>query len=115
MISIYPSLMAADQLNLEKEIHLLESHCSGFHLDVMDNHFVPNITWGASTVNAIAAISTVWVHLMIDNPMHFYEQLKLKPDSLVSFHIESEIDFFEAELIICSILSSENIAALFVN
>jgi ribulose-phosphate 3-epimerase len=95
MVKIYPSLMAADQLNLAHAVQSLNEYCAGFHLDVMDNHFVPNITWGAATVNAIATLSNVWVHLMIDNPMSFYEQLVLKPDSLVSFHIESGIDFFE--------------------
>lgn len=95
MIHIYPSLMAADQLNLEKEIQNLKSYCTGFHLDVMDNHFVPNITWGVATVNAIAQRADVWVHLMIDKPMDFYQQLILRAGTLVSFHIESEVDFFE--------------------
>src|SRR5579872_882835 len=99
-MDIFPSLMAADQLNLEKEINLLRDHCAGFHLDVMDNHFVPNITWGVATVNAIAAISKVWVHLMVDNSMSLYEKLVLAPDSLVSFHIESGIDFFDSVKII---------------
>src|SRR4030095_15228144 len=100
MITIYPSLMAADQLNLESEIRILKNYCAGFHLDVMDNHYVPTITWGAATVNAIAQIAVVWVHVMIDNPMVFYEQLVLKPDSIVSFHIESEINFFDSIKII---------------
>lgn len=95
MTHIYPSLMAADQLNLEKEIQNLKSYCAGFHLDIMDNHFVPNMTWGVATVNAIAQRADVWVHLMIDKPMDFYQQLTLRPDTLVSFHIESDIDFFE--------------------
>ena len=95
MISIYPSLMAADPLRLENEIKLLESHCAGFHLDVMDNHFVSNITWGAPTVNAIANMSkSVWVHLMVEKPDLFYDTLFLPIDALVSFHIESEVDIF---------------------
>lgn len=100
MVNIYPSLMAADQLNIEKEIDALKPYCAGFHLDVMDNHYVPNITWGVDTVNAIAQVSNVWVHLMIEKPMAFYEQLVLKAGSLVSFHIESGIDFFEVVKIV---------------
>ncbi len=100
MTHIYPSLMAADQLNLEKEIQNLKNYCAGFHLDVMDNHFVPNITWGVATINAIALIADVWVHLMIDNPIDFYQQLILRADTLVSFHIESDIDFIETIKII---------------
>jgi ribulose-phosphate 3-epimerase len=96
MVCIYPSLMAADQLNLEKEVLLLQPYCKGFHLDVMDNHFVPNMTWGAATVNALARVSNaVWVHLMVDKPMLFYEKLELPDESLVSFHIESGEDVSE--------------------
>lgn len=95
MVNIYPSLMAADQLNLEKEIQSLSPYCAGFHLDVVNNNFL-----GTATINAIAAKSNVWIHLMIDDPIAFYEQLKLKSDTLVSFHIESGIDFFEAAKIV---------------
>lgn len=98
MFNIYPSLMAADQQNLEKTIQLLEPHCQGFHLDVMDNIFVPNVTWTADEVNEIAfkIDKLVWVHLMVDNPVAFYRALLLKKGSLVSFHIESGIDIFGA-------------------
>ena len=93
MVDIYPSLMAADPLCLENEILLLEPYCAGFHLDVMDNHFVPNITWGADTVNAIAKTAKlVWLHLMIEQPELFYDTLSLPVDSIVSFHIELELD-----------------------
>ncbi|HSC25599.1 MAG TPA: ribulose-phosphate 3-epimerase [Candidatus Babeliales bacterium] len=96
MVRIYPSLMAANQLRLEDEIRQLEPYCAGFHLDVMDYHFVPNITWGAGTINAIAKISRkiIWLHLMVDDPISFYETLFLPEGSLVSFHIESNIDIF---------------------
>ena len=87
--------MAADPLCLKNEIQLLAPHCAGFHLDVMDNHFVPNITWGADTVNAIARLgSPMWVHLMVEKPDEFYATLQLSDDSIVSFHIESKVDVF---------------------
>lgn len=91
MAHIFPSLTAADQLNLQHEIQLLEAHCEGFHLDVMDHHFVPNITWGADTVNAIAHLTNriLWVHLMVEKPIDFLETLSLKEHSIVSFHIET--------------------------
>lgn len=91
MAHIFPSLTAADQLNLQRDINLLEPYCDGFHLDVMDNHFVPNITWGADTVNAIARLTnrTLWVHLMVEKPIDFLETLSLKDHSIVTFHIET--------------------------
>lgn len=96
MINIYPSLMAADQLHLEDEIQLLEHHCAGFHLDVMDNCFVQNSALAINTVNEIAKkTKLVWVHLMVEKPDIFYAKLFLPTGSLVSFHIESEIDVLE--------------------
>lgn len=91
MAYIFPSLTAADQLNLERDIKRLEPYCEGFHLDIMDNHFVPNITWGADTVNAIARITDrrLWVHLMVENPTAFLETLTLQSSSVVTFHIET--------------------------
>jgi ribulose-phosphate 3-epimerase len=96
MAHIYPSLMGADQLNLEKVIDLLQPYCAGFHLDILDNHFAPNISWGAGTVNAIAKKvgKGTWVHLMVERPEEFYETLLLPAGSLVSFHIETNIDVF---------------------
>lgn len=93
MKNIYPSLIAADILNLEKEIKNLQvsPYCAGFHIDVMDNHFVPNLTWGQMFVNAISKVTNrpTWVHLMIDNPSIFVESLDLKEKSIVTFHIET--------------------------
>jgi ribulose-phosphate 3-epimerase len=91
---IYPSLMSVAPKNLEDEIDLLQPYCAGFHLDVMDNQFVPNTALSVDTVNNIAKMVSkpVWLHLMVKNPEQFYTQFFLPDDSLVSFHIESEID-----------------------
>lgn len=92
MVKLYPSLMAANQLYLGDAIKSLEADCAGFHCDIMDNHFVPNLTFGAKTVNSIDAATALpsWIHLMVDNPLEWCKVLQLKPNSLVSFHIESE-------------------------
>jgi ribulose-phosphate 3-epimerase len=93
MINIYPSLMAVDPKYLEDEINLLEPYCAGFHLDVMDNIFVPNSALSIDVVNKIAQRGKpVWVHLMVEKPDQFYAKLFLPKESLISFHIESEID-----------------------
>jgi ribulose-phosphate 3-epimerase len=97
MINIYPSLMAIAQKDLAKEINLLQPHCAGFHLDVMDNIFVPNLLWNnPDEINEIVKMikNQVWIHLMIEKPDVFYEQLVLPAGSLVSFHIESKVDVF---------------------
>ena len=88
--------MVVDQSNLKKEIEQLEPYCAGFHIDVMDNTFVPNTTWNVEQVNALVKMIKVpWIHLMIENPKVFYEQLFLPAGSFVSFHIELDIDIFE--------------------
>lgn len=81
MKPIYPSLIAADLLNLRAIIETFNPICDGFHVDIMDNHFVPNLTWGASFANAIARASCkpAWVHLMVDNPHEWLELLEWLP------------------------------------
>ncbi len=91
MIKIFPSLMAAPQLNLERTIKLLDAYCDGFHLDVMDDHFVPNLGMSASTVNQIARMTTkqLSVHLMAEKPEELLASFQLKKNDVVSFHVES--------------------------
>ncbi len=91
MINLFPSLISGNLLCIEQSIKQLEPYCDGFHLDVMDNHFVPNLTFGADMVNAIAKSSSkkMWVHLMVDDPMNWCTTLHLSAGSIVSFHFES--------------------------
>ena len=92
MSKIYPSLIAADLMNLRAEIQNLDTECDGFHLDVMDNHFVPNLTWGPDFINQIANTTQkpLWVHLMVDDPTDWIEKFNLPSHSTIEIHIESE-------------------------
>ena len=101
-IKIYPSLIAADPLHLGSIITSLEPHCNGFHIDVMDNHFVPNLTWGPFMINALARFTkkTLFVHIMADNPLTLVEKMTLRAGDIVSFHIESIKDFYSIEKVI---------------
>jgi len=80
--------MSANFLELKEEIEKIEPYCDGFHLDIMDMHFVPNLTFGPSIINAIAKASTkeLFVHLMIEHPEKFVDYLQLPKDSVVTFH-----------------------------
>lgn len=91
MALIFPSLISADLLNLEKEILQLDPYCSGYHLDVMDYHFVQNLTWGPAFLQAIAHKTSrqLWVHLMVDNPQLWIQNLNLPVQTILSFHIET--------------------------
>lgn len=91
MHTIYPSLIAADLLYLGDTITMLDPYCDGYHIDIMDNHFVPNLTWGPSFIKAImqATDKKLWIHLMVDDPERWPARMALPPSSLVSFHFET--------------------------
>lgn len=112
MTSIYPSLISANLLILESEVKKLAPYCPGFHIDIMDNHFVPNLTWGAQFANAIAVLvpnKIMWIHLMVTNPLLLITQLSLPKNSIISFHIEINIPI---ELIINQIIANDWIPSI---
>lgn len=88
---IYPSLISADLLNLEKVVTELNNHADGYHLDIMDGHFVPNITWGPMFINAIATITQLplQIHAMVTNPQQWLDNLHLQQKDSFIFHYEA--------------------------
>ena len=90
-MKIYPSLISANLLNLKSVLEMLDPNCDGYHLDVMDNHFVPNLTWGAGFINRIAQATSkqLDIHLMVDNPMTWLSTLNLRTHDMITFHIEA--------------------------
>lgn len=89
---IYPSLISADILYLASILTELEPHCDGFHLDVMDHHFVPNLTMGPAFINAIdaATIKPNWIHLMVEKPSLLINALEIKDSTIITFHYETQ-------------------------
>jgi ribulose-phosphate 3-epimerase len=85
-MEIYPSLISSDLLNLRQTISQLDPVCHGYHIDIMDDHFVPNLTWGHQFVNAIrkATPLPLHIHLMVDEPTHWLDRLEA-PSKKVSF------------------------------
>jgi ribulose-phosphate 3-epimerase len=87
-----PSLLASDFANLEREIHRLEAAGARLlHLDVMDGHFVPNISIGIPIVEAVRRTTRLPldVHLMITDPGRYVEQFRRAGADLMTFHIEA--------------------------
>ncbi len=90
-VELFPSLIAADLLELGTDIARLDPYVDGYHLDVMDFHFVQNLTFGPDTVNAIrrATNKLLMVHLMVDYPERYFDRLKLHKGDILSIHPES--------------------------
>ena len=90
---VAPSILSADFGNLERDIKAIcEAGCDLVHVDVMDGHFVPNLTIGPVVVEPVAKASTkpLDIHLMVENNNFFVDLFApLKPKYL-SFHLESE-------------------------
>jgi len=88
MVKIFPSLNSANVLEIKTLIETLEPYCDGFHIDVMDGHFVPNLTFGPVVVNALAKVVSkqLFVHLMVENPERLAEYLQLPEESIIAFH-----------------------------
>jgi ribulose-phosphate 3-epimerase len=94
MVKISPSILTADLSNIEKQIRLLEEGGSDFiHLDVMDGHFVPNITFGPMMVKTIKRLTKIPldVHLMISNPDKYIEKFIEAGADYLTIHQEATI------------------------
>jgi ribulose-phosphate 3-epimerase len=92
-IEIAPSILSADFAHLGREIEAVERGGAGIlHVDVMDGHFVPNITIGLPVVNSIASITRLPIdaHLMISEPGRYAEQFVKAGAKMVSVHVEAD-------------------------
>ena len=91
-ILISPSVLAADFSKLGEEIQLVsEEGADLIHLDVMDGHFVPNLSFGADVIKGIRGFSNLPfdVHLMIENPEHYVDAYVEAGANLITVHPEA--------------------------
>ncbi|MFC5588473.1 ribulose-phosphate 3-epimerase [Sporosarcina soli] len=92
MIKIAPSILAADFAKLADEVKEVEAAGAELiHIDVMDGHFVPNITMGPIVVEALRPVTTLPldVHLMIENPDLYIEQFAQAGADYITVHVEA--------------------------
>jgi len=95
-LKISPSILASDYANLESELNRIATS-DYIHVDVMDGHFVPNISIGAPVVAAIKKVCKVPfdVHLMISNPLQYAEDFAKAGADIICFHAESDSNIAE--------------------
>lgn len=92
---ISPSILACDFLNLENELNLLNNtDCEYLHLDVMDGHFVNNLTFGYQLISCIRTKTNklLDVHLMISNPTRYLEEYINAGSDIITIHLEIKED-----------------------
>ena len=89
---IAPSLLSSDFCNLKGELAKL-SEADMLHLDIMDNHFVPNLTFGFPIIKALRAGTKIDLdaHLMVDRPEDYIDELAKIGVEYLSFHLEATV------------------------
>jgi len=97
-VLIYPSLLAADFSHLKDEIESVEkAGAHGIHFDVMDGHFVPNLSFGAPVLKCISSHiqGEVDCHLMVENPLELIEDFVKAGAERITIHVESSSNIQE--------------------
>lgn len=94
-IKISPSILSADFGNLNADIATIEPYADSLHVDTMDGHFVPNLSFGAPVVKWIKTSLPLECHLMVENPEQYFEAFAKAGANTIIVHAETVKDMPE--------------------
>ena len=89
MVDIAPSMLGADFSRMREAAEMVAPHSAYLHMDVMDGHFVPNLTMGPDLVKSLEGIAPLDVHLMVTDPSDFIEDFRDAGAEIISVHVEA--------------------------
>ena len=93
MAILSPSILSCDYMNMQRDFEACKEYgCKWLHVDIMDGHFVPNLSFGYSLVKAMRPITDLVldVHLMIDTPIKYVEEFCKAGADYLTIHVEAD-------------------------
>ncbi|MBI3336274.1 ribulose-phosphate 3-epimerase [Candidatus Peregrinibacteria bacterium] len=99
-VLITPSILSADLVHLQDEVDSIESYADALQVDVMDGHFVPNLSFGAPVLRTLKTKLPLDIHLMVSNPADRIQEFLDVDASIITFHAEAVADTRERKELI---------------
>lgn len=114
-VLITPSILSADLGRLQDEVDSIAPHVDWIQVDVMDGHFVPNLTFGAPVVRCLKVSLPIDVHLMVTNPADRVEEFLKAGAKNITFHAEAVLDTAARRKLVAAIRAGGATAGIALN